>query len=171
MPRLANLTTFDPDALQAKLLDHCNAGALARFLGKPWSMAYGEDTQMDTFDLQGMPPLLPIESEGSYAPVFCKFANVAPHRDTHDDEYYILYVVSGQARLHVGCRKTESMDLTPGMCVLFNCDATHWSEGDADNPVQVIIGGVSRARGRKILNSTNPNAAFQMLMTEGRVAQ
>ena len=127
---------------------------------------YQGNDEMDTYTLEGFKPLLPIENVGIYASVFCKFANVSPHRDTHDDEYYLLYVVSGSARLHVGRRKTESMDLHPGMCVLFNCDATHWAEGDSDNPVQVIIGGVTRARGRAILYSKDPSKTFQSMLGE-----
>jgi mannose-6-phosphate isomerase-like protein (cupin superfamily) len=138
------------------------------FLAQPWSYAYQGEDEMDTFTLEGLKPILPIENQGMYASVFCKFANVSPHRDTHDDEYYLLYVLSGQARLHVGSRKTESIDLTPGLCVLFNCDATHWAEGDSENPVSVIIGGVRRSVGRSILYAQNPYAVFKQLLSEAK---
>lgn len=163
---MLNLTNLDPKLLWKAVQGHCDSDELREFIKAPWSQAYENGSEMDTLAMEGFEPLLPIEQKGMYAPVFGKFANVSPHRDTHDDEYYILYVVSGTARLHVGSRNTESMELTPGMCVLFNCDATHWADGDSNHPVHVVIGGVSRAVGRAILYAKEPLLVFETLMRE-----
>lgn len=171
MPRVACLTHMDPADLWRRVFAVVPQRNVDAFLEAPWSYSYQADDEMDTLALEGLTPFLPIEQQNMYASVLCKFANVSPHRDTHDDEYYLLYVLSGTARLHVGSRQTQSMDLSPGMCVLFNCDALHWAEGDGDHPVQVVIGGMTRARGRAILYSSDPRATFESMMAEARLEE
>jgi mannose-6-phosphate isomerase-like protein (cupin superfamily) len=154
--RACQIGHFDVDDLYRKMVDTVGQSFIDEFLSAEWSMAYGDDDLMDAEVILLPEKILCEEDDARYTLV--KFRDVNWHKDDHDEFYYTLHVLEGEAELWVGKREIQVIHLKPGCVYLFNSNVYHKTRLTGEQ-VLALINGVKPAIAKRMMQNDLPVAA------------
>lgn len=154
--RACQVGQFSTDDLYKKLIDTVGQDFIDEFLSADWSMAYGDGDLMDTEIVLLPEKLLDAEDDARYTLI--KFRDVNWHQDDHDDFYYTLHVLEGEAELWVGKRQPQVVTLKPGGIYIFNSNLYHKTRLTGGQ-VLALINGVKPAIAKRMMEHHLPLAA------------